>query len=221
MCIASLSSHSYSAEGLRAIGQGSIISSLHCTSFVHVLQEVNAQHADLRHTAMHASSKHSLTQQHQDSGQEFKYTLGAARLTELRRLKSFVKMADYMMCDTLQQVCNQILHMGLLCTALPCSCCSSIQVQANQSAEKHVERLPFRTCRYATCCVTLSVGCKASLAPTLCQLHTTLHWNVCGLTNTAVVLLNMTDSHITTDTGTVSLSHGHTLCCTTSSTCQR
>lgn len=70
------------------------------------VQEVNAQHADLRHTAMHASSKHSLTQQHPDGGQEFKYTLGAARRTELRRLKSFVKMADYMMCDTLQQVCH-------------------------------------------------------------------------------------------------------------------
>lgn len=68
------------------------------------MQEVNAQHADLRHTAMHASSKHSLAQQHQDGSQEFKYTLGAARRTELRRLKCFVKMADYMMCDTLQQV---------------------------------------------------------------------------------------------------------------------
>lgn len=67
-------------------------------------QEVNVQHADLHHTAMHASSKHSLTNQHQESHQEFKYTLGAARRTDLRRLKSFVKMADYMMCDTLQQV---------------------------------------------------------------------------------------------------------------------
>ena len=169
---------------------------------------------------MHPSSKHSLTQQHQVSGQEFKYTLGAARRTELRRLKSFVKMADYMMCDTLQQVCSHIQHLGLQqCTAL-------LRLQLNTSAGQSVSRTAcgkvalqnMQTC-HVLC--DLSAGCKASHVPTLCQLRTTLHRNVCGLTNTAVVLLNTTDSHIFTDTGTVSLGHGHTLCCTTSSTCPR
>ena len=69
------------------------------------------QHHEGQHTAGHAAGhgKHATAQQqlllqHQDSAQEFKYTLGAARRTELRRLRSFVKMADYVMCDTLQQV---------------------------------------------------------------------------------------------------------------------
>ena len=44
--------------------------------------------------------------QQQDPAQEFKFTLAAARRTELRRLHNFVKMADYMMCDTLQQVAS-------------------------------------------------------------------------------------------------------------------
>jgi dynein heavy chain len=65
------------------------------------------QHSELQHTAgngKHALAQQQLILQHPDSAQEFKYTLGAARRTELRRLRSFVKMADYMMCDTLQQV---------------------------------------------------------------------------------------------------------------------
>lgn len=70
-------------------------------------QDSQVQHSELQHPAGHG--KHALAQQqlilhHPDSAQEFKYTLGAARRTELRRLRSFVKMADYMMCDTLQQV---------------------------------------------------------------------------------------------------------------------
>ncbi len=70
-----------------------------------IMQDSNVQHAELQHTSGHVPGKHTLVlQQQQDSAQEFKYTLGAARRTELRRLRSFVKMADYMMCDTLQQV---------------------------------------------------------------------------------------------------------------------
>ena len=69
------------------------------------------QHHEVQHTAGHGTGhgKHAMAQQqlllqHPDNAQEFKYTLGAARRTELRRLRSFVKMADYIMCDTLQQV---------------------------------------------------------------------------------------------------------------------
>ena len=71
-----------------------------------LLQDSGVQHAELQHTSGQGTSKHAQVQlmQQQDGAQEFKYTLGAARRTELRRLRSFVKMADYMMCDTLQQV---------------------------------------------------------------------------------------------------------------------
>ena len=77
-------------------------------------QDSHVQHNELQHTAGHG--KHALAQQqlilqHPDSAQEFKYTLGAARRTELRRLRSFVKMADYMMCDTLQQVCSNSIRL--------------------------------------------------------------------------------------------------------------
>ena len=45
-----------------------------------------------------------------EHAQEFSYTQGAARRTELRRLQAYVKMADYMVCDALQEVgpCRQL-----------------------------------------------------------------------------------------------------------------
>ena len=71
------------------------------------LQDNHSQLADLQHTSPPRGTKqqHLLLPQHdEDSAEEFKFTLAAARRTELRRLRRFVKMADYMMCDTLQQV---------------------------------------------------------------------------------------------------------------------
>ena len=45
-----------------------------------------------------------------EHAQEFSYTQGAARRTELRRLQAYVKMSDYMVCDALQEVgpCRQL-----------------------------------------------------------------------------------------------------------------
>ena len=82
-----------------------------------MLQENKGQQADLLSTVGQAVSpkrganKQSVLvpPQQQDPAQEFKFTLAAARRTELRRLQNFVKMADYMMCDTLQQVLPAVL----------------------------------------------------------------------------------------------------------------
>ena len=72
-------------------------------------QDSHIQLAESQRTGTSRAAKKQqlllLPQQNQDSAEEFKFTLAAARRTELRRLRSFVKMADYMMCDTLQQVC--------------------------------------------------------------------------------------------------------------------
>lgn len=77
-----------------------------------LLQGTHIQLAELSHTSTsHGPKQHLLLpQQHHDSAEEFKFTLAAARRTELRRLRNFVKMADYMMCDTLQQVCHVLLR---------------------------------------------------------------------------------------------------------------
>ena len=72
-----------------------------------LLQDSHSQLAESQLTSPPRGTKQQqllLPQQHEDSAEEFKFTLAAARRTELRRLRSFVKMADYMMCDTLQQV---------------------------------------------------------------------------------------------------------------------
>ncbi|KAL0028415.1 hypothetical protein WJX77_005025 [Trebouxia sp. C0004] len=90
------------------------------SAFSDMVQDSHVQHSELQHTAghgKHALAQQQLIMQHPDSAQEFKYTLRAARRTELRRLRSFVKMADYMMCDTLQQVLSasvmDILQAGI------------------------------------------------------------------------------------------------------------
>lgn len=73
-----------------------------------LLQDSHIQLTETQHANAHAAKQHLLLpQQPPDTAEEFKFTLAAARRTELRRLRSFVKMADYMMCDTLQQVCEQ------------------------------------------------------------------------------------------------------------------
>ena len=69
-----------------------------------------------------------------EHAQEFSYTQGAARRTELRRLQAYVKMSDYMVCDALQEVgpCRQLQtccpsaphHRGADCTATVHSCLS-------------------------------------------------------------------------------------------------
>ncbi|DBB06681.1 TPA: hypothetical protein ACH3X1_012189 [Trebouxia sp. C0004] len=93
---------------------------LPCSESGLLQQDSHVQHSELQHTAghgKHALAQQQLIMQHPDSAQEFKYTLRAARRTELRRLRSFVKMADYMMCDTLQQVLSasvmDILQAGI------------------------------------------------------------------------------------------------------------
>ena len=72
-----------------------------------LLQDSHCQLAESQLTSPSRGTKQQpllLPQPHEDSAEEFKFTLAAARRTELRRLRSFVKLADYMMCDTLQQV---------------------------------------------------------------------------------------------------------------------
>ncbi|KAL3154308.1 hypothetical protein ABBQ32_013793 [Trebouxia sp. C0010 RCD-2024] len=104
--------HEQSAKDLDTFGGmviGAIAAACHAALEqleTQLLQDTHTPLAELSHTGTsHGQKQHLLLpQQHQDSAEEFKFTLAAARRTELRRLRNFVKMADYMMCDTLQQV---------------------------------------------------------------------------------------------------------------------
>ncbi|KAL3139803.1 hypothetical protein ABBQ38_004104 [Trebouxia sp. C0009 RCD-2024] len=104
--------HEQSAKDLDSFGGmviGAVASACHAALEqleTQLLQDTHTPLAELSHTSTsHGLKQHLLLpQEHQDNAEEFKFTLAAARRTELRRLRNFVKMADYMMCDTLQQV---------------------------------------------------------------------------------------------------------------------
>ena len=110
-----------------------------------LLQGKTEQHAELHHTSGHGKHALAAQQQQQDSGQEFKYTLGAARRTELRRLRNFVRMADYMMCDTLQQVTPAEAEAVLPATDLH----SHPDIQS--AATSHITAFPLSLCS-SLCC---------------------------------------------------------------------
>ena len=137
-----------------------------------VLQENKGQQADLLSTVGQAvSPKRSANKQsvlvppqQQDPAQEFKFTLAAARRTELRRLQNFVKMADYMMCDTLQQVAHCVV----------CNVATSLLFFSSRIAD----------CMPRHCTFSLTMACHVHLANTdfdltqLVYMLTCLSWTL-------------------------------------------
>ena len=144
-------------------------------------QDTHTPLAELSHTSTsHGPKQHLLLpQQPTDSAEEFKFTLAAARRTELRRLRNFVKMADYMMCDTLQQVHHAAdttpappapicpsTHIHTICVELLCLCtprsatplsCVTLHIRPNQGLQIR----PCSTCStrlevvWSQCCLSL------------------------------------------------------------------
>lgn len=144
-----------------------------------LLQDSHSQLTELQHTSPSRGTKQQhllLPQRHEDSAEEFKFTLAAARRTELRRLRSFVKMADYMMCDTLQQVCMapcHIIHTTDSLAAmlsrkhdLACSCLHTSPAAVLSECPLHaVQTLPKHSTRSALplLCVIMHIGMVCSL----------------------------------------------------------
>ncbi|KAK9823491.1 hypothetical protein WJX72_003121 [[Myrmecia] bisecta] len=65
-------------------------------------ETTNQQHHTMKSTRS-ATAKFDFGK-HDDKASEFAYTIGAARRSEARRLQNYVKMSDYMICDTLHEV---------------------------------------------------------------------------------------------------------------------